>query len=74
MVNVVEETKDKPNQLDKFGEAPLCIAAHNGKGFVVENLLQQSNIKAMFLSSKDEFRTLGYRLTFKESMVEPPYI
>jgi len=45
MVNVVEETKDKPNQLDKFGEAPLCIAAHNGKGFVVENLLQQSNIK-----------------------------
>ena len=45
MVNELATLGSDPNQLNEFGEAPLCVAAYKAQGLVVEDLLQRQNIK-----------------------------
>lgn len=44
MVNSLATVGDDPNQLNQFGEAPLCMAAYRAQGLIVEELLQRENI------------------------------
>ena len=45
MVNELATLGSDPNQLNEFGEAPLCVAAYKAQGLVVEELLQRQNIQ-----------------------------
>lgn len=44
MVNSLATLGEDPNQLNQFGEAPLCMAAYRAQGLIVEELLQRENI------------------------------
>jgi len=45
MVNELAAVGDDPNELNEFGEPPLCVAAHKAQGVVVADLLQRKNIQ-----------------------------
>ena len=49
MVNELAAVGDDPNELNEFGEPPLCVAAHKAQGVVVADLLQRKNIQVNFL-------------------------
>ena len=48
MVNELAAVGDDPNELNEFGEPPLCVAAHKAQGVVVADLLQRKNIQVNF--------------------------
>ena len=48
MVNILETVGDDPNEMDEFGEAPLCVAAFRAQGVVVEGLLLRQDIEVVF--------------------------
>jgi len=45
MVNELATVGDDPNEVNEFGEPPLCVAAHKAQGVVVADLLQRKNIQ-----------------------------
>ncbi|XP_023324278.1 GA-binding protein subunit beta-1 isoform X2 [Eurytemora carolleeae] len=46
MINSLAALGSDPNQLNQFGEAPLCMASYRAQGLIVQELLQRENINA----------------------------
>jgi len=45
MLDILEDLSGDPNRLNRYGEAPLCIAAFKSQGLLVSELLKLDNIK-----------------------------
>ena len=67
MVNELATLGSDPNQLNEFGEAPLCVAAYKAQGLVVEDLLQRQNIQVKHSTEKIYLTCLpSYRNSFND--------
>ena len=70
MVNELAAVGDDPNELNEFGEPPLCVAAHKAQGVVVADLLQRKNIQVIFFCTKLNFVFYFYLLKIANVILE----